>query len=207
MMRKKLLSIILVFCLVAAMSACGENDGDHWNPEVPEREVLQEEDCMCGVYYFNYPYEEFSGREKNRAYYDGIFKSTGSLERFPFLKKIPDANIVATPMGTEIYLIIPADPKARVDVYLMELDETMFTTQRAEKPFYSSTEGNPFLLQCNYGDLFSDAQIVITDSEENELVWSPSISLRDGRVFNRTDDGATIYDFTDYEEIYEMMDD
>lgn len=223
-MKTKIISVILAAALLLTLAACGKNkgavsDSDNvtsgkkkstaldWKPEVPERELLQTDEYMCGVYYMDYSYEDFSGMKKNRKYYNKIFKSTGTLKKFPFLKSIPDENIVSTPMGAEVYLIIPADSKAKIDVYLMSFDEDMFTTQRSEKPIYSSKTGNPIVLQCNYGDLFSDAEIVITDSEGQELIWSPSISLKDGRVNNKAEDGKTVYDFTEYEVDEDTMDD
>ena len=222
-MKYKLLSVILFSAILITLSACGKDkgtvnvsDGDlsvankasDWKPDVPQREMLSSEDCLCGVYYMDYSFEEFSGKKKNRKYYDSIFKTTGSIKQFPFLKDIPDENIVSTPMGSEVYLIIPADTESQVEVYLVEFDEELFTTIRSEEPLFSAGNGNPFVLQCNYGDLFSDAQIVITDSNGDELIWSPSISLRDGRVNTRTDDGKKIYDFTEYSEYNaEIMDD
>lgn len=146
----------------------------------------------------NYAYDEFSDMKKSREYYEKIFTSTGTLSLFPFLKSIPDDNIVSTPMGSEIYLIIPADPGAHVDVYLLEMDEESFDVKRKGDPIYSDNRGLPFVLQCNYSDIFSETEIVITDSNGDELVWSPSVSLRDGKVNTASDDG--VYDYTEYAE-------
>lgn len=209
-MRIKLCAIILSVAVFISLSSCGkrnEASSPNWNPEVPQREVLREEDCMLGVYYMLYSYDDFSGMSKDRNYYNKIFESAGSLEKFEFLKKIPDEYIISTPMGTEVYLIIPADPEAHVSVYEWEMDEETFTPVKKEKPLYSSDSGAPFVLQCNYGDLFSDAEIVITDSSGEEVSWKPFISLKDGRVYNTTDGGKTVYDFTDYDQDEEYMDD
>ena len=62
-----------------------------------------------------------------------------------------------------------------------------------EDTLYTSNVGAPIVLQCNYSDLFSDAEIIITDSEGQTLKWSPFISLRNGKVYNKTEDGK-MYD-------------
>ena len=222
-MKTKIISLLLSAAMLMTLVSCGKNkdavsDSDaesweiykasEWNPEVPERDILQSHESMCGVFYMNYSYDEFFGMKKNRKYYNKIFKSTGSIKKFPLLKHIPNENIVSTPMGAEVYLIIPTDPEAQVEVYLLEFDEETFTAIRSEEPVYSSSNGNPIVLQCNYGDLFSDAEIVIIDSDGKKLRWSPAISLKDGMVNNQTDDGKIIYDFTEYEtDVYEEMDD
>ncbi len=218
-MKSKLIALLLTAALLMTLVACGKDasgSGDdvsgkskasEWNPDVPDREVLSDEGSMCGVYYVNYDYDAFSGMKKNRKYYNRIFKSADLLKRFSFMKKIPDEYIISTSMGTEIYLIIPADPEAHVDVYELSMEEDSFTPVRKGTPIYSNQRGVPFVLQCNYGDLFSDAEIVITDSDGQELKWSPFISLKDGTVNNQTDDGKTVYDFTEYPQSNEVMDD
>ena len=210
-MRAKLISILIAAVMAIALVSCGKSnnaDADKlWNPEVSQRKVITSNGSMCGVLYMNYSYEEMSDMKKDRNYYQKIFEDSGSIKEFPFLKNIPDSQIISTPMGSELYLIIPGDMNAHVSIYQMELDEDAFTTHRREEPLYSSDAGAPVVLQCNYGDLLSDAEIVITDSSGEELVWSPFISLRDGTVHNKTDDGKIIYDFTEYEFSDEMIDD
>ena len=210
-MKRKLIALILSAAMMMVLSSCenkktsdsqketsDSGTASDWNPDVPEQEELKSKGCLCGVYYMNYAYDEFSDMKKSREYYEKIFTSTGTLSLFPFLKSIPDDNIVSTPMGSEIYLIIPADPGAHVDVYLLEMDEESFDVKRKGDPIYSDNRGLPFVLQCNYSDIFSETEIVITDSNGDELVWSPSVSLRDGKVNTASDDG--VYDYTEYAE-------
>ena len=221
--RNKIVAFILLTAMMVSLVSCGKpsaansnsgvssgqgkTDADTWNPEVSQRDTLLSKKSMCGVCYMYYSFDENENVKRDSAYYQKIFKSTGSLEKFPFLADIPDSQIVRTPMGNEIYLIIPADEKAHVEVYLLEMDEATFKSSRAEKPLYTSDNGAPIVLQCNYSDLFSDAEIVITDSTGQELKWSPFITLRDGRVYNKTDDEKEIFDFTEYDFSDEAMDD
>ena len=81
----------------------------------------------------------------------------------------------------------------------MEFDEETFEPKRGEETLYSSETGAPIVLQCNYSDLFSDAEIEITDSNGEKLIWRPFISLKDGSVNNQTENGKTILDFTEYD--------
>ncbi len=208
-MKSKIISFILAASMIITLVSCGksssssgvsasDSNASNWNPKVSQREILKSKGSMCGVYYVTYSIEEMEDMKKDSKYYQKVFDRSGIKEKFPFLKKIPDSQIVSTQMGTEIYLIIPADKNAEVAVYLLELDEETFTSTRAEKPLYKSHTGAPFVLQCNYSDLFSEVEIEITDSEGEKLSWKPFVSLRDGSVYNKTDDGKEVYDFTEY---------
>lgn len=206
-MKTRIISIIISIAFAIALVSCENAKNDNsseypsnvWNPEVSQREILKEQGSMCGVLYMNYSYEEMEGINKDRKYYEKIFDDTGSIKNFPFLRDIPDSQIISTPQGTEIYLIIPCDPNAHVSIYPLEFDEETFEPKRGEETLYSSETGAPIVLQCNYSDLFSDAEIEITDSNGEKLIWRPFISLKDGSVNNQTENGKTILDFTEYD--------
>ena len=137
--------------------------------------------------------------EGSRSYYDNMMKESGRMEEFPFMKEIPNRQFVSTDMGHDLYLIIPTDPKAHVTVNQIVLDEENDFSPKAEAVLYQSKNGAPFLLQCNYSDIFSDAEIVMTDSKGETLKWSPFISLRNGKVQTDAQDGKKVTDFTAYE--------
>lgn len=169
-----------------------------WNPKVSQRDLLKKKNCLCGVHYVGYSEADMFDMNSNRKYYDNLFAEAGLIQEYPFLKKIPDEQFVSTPLGHDLYIIIPSDPAAHVEVNLMKFDETNGFELKVEDTLYVSDIGAPFVLQCNYSDIFSDAEIFITDSSGQELRWSPFLSLRDGRLDTSSDDGKLVYDFTEY---------
>ena len=223
-MKKRLLAMILASAMLMSLYACtkskdnkggskttdslssdvgntdkGGTDDSSWNPELSQRDVIRSNDSMCGVLYLGYAESDMFDMKNNRRYYDEFFRTSGGIEKFGFLKEIPDDRFVCTPMGHDLYIIVPADPKAHVEVNLLKMDEENDFALKVEDTLYTSNVGAPIVLQCNYSDLFSDAEIIITDSEGQTLKWSPFISLRNGKVYNKTEDGKIIYDFTEYQ--------
>lgn len=217
-MRSKILSFIIAASLIVSLCYCANSKNSSansneknqtvsdniaaqstWTPKVSQRDILESEGTMCGVLYLGYAESDMFDMANNRPYYDKFFKDSGSVKIFPFLKDIPESQFVCTPLGHDLYVIIPTDPKAHVEVNLFTLDEENDYSLKVEDTLYSSDVGAPFVLQCNYSDIFTDAQVVITDSKGETLKWSPFISLRDGKVQNTTEDNKTVHDFTEYE--------
>ena len=182
---------------------------DAWNPFVMQRQVLLDEDCMCGVVYLGYVEAEAKDYGVDREYYHNIFKASGYANSFDFLLSLPEDHFASTPIGQELYLIIPYDENAHVAVNYISFDEENDFTAKVEDILYTSDNGAPFLVKCNYSDIFPDCQVVITDSKGRILTYSPMLSLRDGRVNKSAEDGQTVYDFTIYSNLddYENDDD
>ena len=227
-MRSKILSFIIAASLIVSLCSCANSKNGSansneknqtvsdniaaqstWNPKVSQRDILESEGTMCGVLYLGYAESDMFDMANNRPYYDKFFKDSGSVKTFPFLKDIPESQFVCTPLGHDLYVIIPTDPKAHVEVNLLKLDEENDYSLKVEDTLYSSDVGAPFVLQCNYSDIFPDCQVVITDSKGRILTYSPMLSLRDGRVNKSAEDGQTVYDFTIYSNLddYENDDD
>ncbi len=213
-MKFRLLSIVIAAVMIVALNSCSSDKNSQvsqsdktqtilsteqsWNPEVSQRNDLKKAESMCGVHYVGYAEEELSDIKNQRKYYDDLLAKEDMINAYPFLKDMPDNQFVGTKLGHDLYIVIPADPNAHVDVKSVVYDDKDDFAGREEDTLYASDTGAPFVLQCNYSDIFSDAVIKITDSEGNTLRWSPFISLRDGRVATAAEDGKTVYDFTAY---------
>lgn len=174
---------------------------EEWNPTVAQRQTLIDEGSMCGVVYLGYgSFDTYKYNFKdNRQYFVDIIKNSGYADSFDFLLSVPDEYWIDTGAGSEFYLIIPTDENAKVEIYNLELDEKSADMNRGDI-LYSQDKGVPFLLKCNYSDLFPECEVVITDSNGDVLNWRPGLSLRDGTVMNTTEDGKIVHDFTVYPE-------
>ena len=159
------------------------------------RQIIQNDGCMLGALYIGYIEGENTTLSDNRDVYEALFVKNQSYDRFPFLKDFPADQFIRTPMGHELYLMIPADSKATVKINQLELGEEGINVCDT---LYTATSGEPFLLQCNYSDLFSDAEVVIKGSDGETLKWSPFMSLKDGRLQTDVENVRKVHDFTEY---------
>ena len=149
-------------------------EADMWAPEVEQRSELSESGAFCGIAYIGYMPEMMEYSQDNVALRETFIQS-GAIDKFSFIPDITEKYFAGTWHGTELYLVIPRDPDAHVVVTQYDM-ETDSETGR----IYSSYNGSPFLLRCNYSDISSDVRITITDNEGEHQTFSPYISLRDG---------------------------
>lgn len=227
-MKIKILSLLLALTVLIALSACSDNTNvnvsgsdipsssedvestdsaeqspsGEWNPVVSQRQLLVDEGSMCGVLYLGYgSFDTYNYNfNDNREYFTDIIRNSGYIDLFDFLLSVPNEYWVDTAnSGSEFYLIIPTDEKSKVEIYSLEFNEESVDMDRGEI-LYSQDTGAPFLLKCNYGDLFPECEIIITDSNGQVLNWRPGLSLRDGTVLNTAQDGKLVHDFTVYPE-------
>ncbi len=160
----------------------GEQDPDDWNPLVIQRQALLDENSMCGVAYIGYVKYDANDLDENRTYINSLLKSTGYWDDFEFLQDLPSDRYVGTLDGTELYLIIPFDTKAKVNVNHWKVDESNGFVGEADAILYTFDNGAPFLLKCNASDIIPDTQVLILDSNGKKLEYTPRISLMDGSV-------------------------
>ncbi len=172
---------------------------ESWNPGIIQRQILVDEGAICGVIFLGYVEESAGTLENNREYYQTIFEEQGYLDSFPFLAEIPDSNFVETEHGQELYCIIPEDPNATVSVNQWIVDFNNGFEGKAGEVLYHSEEGTPILLKCNVSEIVSDVELLIVNSDGEQMKWSPSLSGMDGSVFVESAEGA-VYDFTFYDE-------
>lgn len=180
---------------------------DDWNPFVMQRQILLDENCMCGVVYLGYVEAVANDFGVDREYYHNLFKASGYANSFDFLLSLPDDHFASTPIGQELYLIIPYDEKAHVAVNYVSFEEENDFNLKVEDILYTRDNGAPFLVKCNYSDIFPDSQVVIVDSKGETLTFSPMLSLKDGRLNKTAEDGKTIYDFTVYSNLDDYEED
>lgn len=211
MLKRRLLAALLSAAMLLPLASCGKDKRaleqavreaqalrDSYESEGSlhlAREAIAAAQCMCGAMYIGYVEDESMTLRDNRVFYETLLKESGAAERFAFVKEIPDERFVSTKMGHELYLIIPRSKSQQVVVNRLALEDM---NEYTSDTLYASPFGEPFLLQCNYSDIFSDAQVVITDLHDEHLRWSPFLSLKDGRLQTQAEDGKKVYDFTKY---------
>ena len=149
--------------------------GELWNPDVPQRKDMSDSGCFCGIAYIGGAAPEFMEYSQTNAAIREQFLQSGVLEEFDFVSEIPESNFAQTELGTELYLIIPKDPEAHVTVTRFDLEKNCDVGR-----IYSSFNGAPFLLKCNYSDISSDIRISIVDNSGYHTTFSPYISAKDG---------------------------
>ena len=153
-----------------------------WQPDVPERAEMRDKGAFCGIAYVDALYPEFIEYTGTNVMFREIFLQSGILDKFNFVASIPESNYAQTKLGSELYLIIPRDPEARVTVTQYD-----FENDRELGSIYSSYDGSPFLLKCNYSDISSDIKIKIVDNEGEHEIFSPYISMMDGSATATSD--------------------
>jgi hypothetical protein len=145
-----------------------------WKPEVPEQETLRRAGDFCGLVYLGGVPVSKNYYEPDDEFYRALLADTGLTETYPYLTEIPETNYACTMRGTELWLVIPADPDARVNVTNVD------PVSGAELgDVYRSYAGAPFLLKCNYSDIGPDVRITVNDGSERPA-FSPYLSMEDG---------------------------
>ncbi|MBQ9535365.1 MAG: DUF3298 domain-containing protein [Clostridia bacterium] len=169
-----------------------------WNPGVVQRQVLVDENCMCGVQLIGYVRPNAGNLYTDTHYYEGLLTASLCYENFPFMTSLPYDHFAEGYLGEQLYMIVPTDPNAKVEVYEWIIDESNDFQGERGQLLYLSADGAPFLLRCNRSDIMPDTQLVITQPDGEVLEWTPFVSLQDGRV-QTVSNLKYVYDFTDYD--------
>lgn len=171
---------------------------EHWNPYVPQRQVILDSGAICGAAFLGTVDPEATNLFLDRDYYEMVFGEGRVTEVFKFLSEIPDDYFAYTPLGQELYLIVPLDENASVSVNSLMRDDELHQMV-VKDVIYKSETGAPFLVRCNDG--FSwDSQVVIIDSEGNTVTWMPQLD-ENGSLNTQANDGKLILDITPYDLI------
>lgn len=167
---KKLFAFLLAFLLLFTMIGCSDGPntdvpntpgaGTTETPDLPETSKLDTIPFIDGqLYAVAYlGYEEIEGL----SFY---------VENYLDNENLPIHYI----SEGEYYLVIPRYTDMEMRLYRNEIE----TTERIL--IYEEAESRPFIVQCNVGDIFSDATICLTYQTET-AEFSPYISLKDGSV-------------------------
>ena len=170
-----------------------EPGADLWNPPVPQRGQIKEND-WCAVLYIGLFIEDtiVDYISHNVAYQEFELQH----EEYSWLMNMPKLNHVKTNGARELYLVIPRDDEAQVTVTLRDGSEKI----------YQSFKGAPFLLACNTVKGESNVNVSITDNSGEHPAFSPLIHENStGKVLSDFE-GATA--LSEYPVIgYTMTDD
>lgn len=150
---------------------------DIWSPELSIRGEMKKDGQFCAVGYVGPVDSKENSLAENREYFISKLANSGFMDMFIPLGNIPDQNFCGTQLGTELYLVIPADKDATIEVIWYD-----FVNDRDLGTIYRSYNGAPILLKCNYSDISSDVRIRITDKTGTHEDFAPYISLKDGSV-------------------------
>lgn len=180
-----------------AVETAAEQKEDVWNPYVAQRQILLDENSMCGVIFLGDIDPEATDLADDRAYYQSVIEESGYADGFDFLLEIPDEKFAASYIGQELFVIIPYDENATVLVNQLTYDEENDYAGTADHIIASFDNGAPFLLKCNQSEIYADTEIIITDSNGSTLSWRPFISKENGRVVTEAGD-KKVCDFTVY---------
>ena len=123
-------------------------------------------------------------------------------EDLPFLLKIDQTRVIGT--EGQLFCIVPADENATVAVNRRPWNED---AERYEEPevLYRSESGAPILVMCPNEDWIPDTEVVITDQNGVETVWSPYVDPDYHISSLRNTNGENLlFDFTAYEELPEV---
>ena len=175
--------------------------GASWNPLVMQRQAILDSGAMCGVVLVGvFPDRGENDMIYERSFWDQALADSGLTEDYEFLRTLPTGNILQTPGGHEVYLIIPLDANASVAVNQWIISEDNGYRGETGQVLYRSESGSPVLLCCNRRDDMPDTQLVIVDSSGRTLDWNPGMSLENGRIDTHTKTGPAVYDMTRYPE-------
>lgn len=83
--------------------------------------------------------------------------------------------------GEDIYLIVPGSAVARIVVeeYCPAGEDG---TEFAGELIYTADANEPILISCNVSDIMENVRIIISSEGRDDLIVSPTISLKDGTV-------------------------
>ena len=203
-----ILPFALVLTLILILSACGaKNNADQnsdengqanledadWDEvekieDIGETEDLNkisesaaETESLCAVAYCG----------SRGGYADALdaFEHLRLSEKYPDLAK--DISVYDTG-GDEFYILAPSANAVSVTIEGYGMDDEGNAGPDGEI-FYVG-DGSPVVLLCNLSDLIPDTQVTVEDKDGNQLIFSPSLSLEDGKLY-----APGTVDFTDYE--------
>lgn len=140
-----------------------------------------------GVIFLDYfeDYDEYSKEIKDSPY----------CEEYEFLQELSKEEFIDASEGAETFAILPADTVTSVIVYKLEYDSELNEAFNGAV-LYTSSESKPFVVKCNFSDLFPDVNIVLTAKDGTITEFSPGLSLKDGKVV--VESNEPIVDLTKY---------
>ena len=131
------------------------------------RQEAQDHGCAAGIFYMG---------ETDTGNLNTVLKDNSAF-LWDIVYDIPEDHWITTPGGVEAYCIFPVDPNASVAVNQWVCDESTGFVGEPGEVLYRSDSGNPILLLCNVSDAVPDTEVVIVDSDGNDLSFNPRMAM------------------------------
>ena len=182
--------------LAEAVSELEKEDSDSgapaasgWDPDVPQRQYLLDEGCLCGVIHLG-----FADPNADRSVFAERIRMSGYDQDYVFLPETVEKGALVTAPGEELYVVVPAEEVTQITVYTWEYTEADNYEGSQGAVLYESAGRAPFLLQCNTNENQPNTLIVMQGGGKT-LRWNPRMSTVDIGV--DTDQGqGRVIDFT-----------
>lgn len=117
------------------------------------------------------------------------------LSAYPFITSIPDNRIASPENGTyNVFCFVPAEVDAKVKVCENSLN--MDGQMEEGKVLYQSSSGEPFIVRCMVGDLYTNVQVTVEGSSSSLKAYMPAYSGRDGSLLTEAEDGTKVLNLT-----------
>lgn len=193
---KKIISLLLAFVVVFAITGCANNSANIGENAIPDavevteltllKEKISSDGKLIGVAYLGWLEGDMETACTDLAGLD-------YTKDFPFIK---DISKTAENDGYRMYLIVPADESVAISVSKCAFDENYLPC--AGEKLVESNE--PILVRGNVSDTIPNLYIVAEKGSE-KVCYTPAQSGMDGRLENSEN---LVYDFTPYDLLPEF---
>ena len=187
---KRALIVLIIFILTFTFSGCLENTSIlNGSSKTSSLQETNSDTKTIGIIAL--------GDYENYNEYSKAIKTSPYLDEYEFLGKLSTNEFITASEGTQTFAILPTDTIASVSVYKLEHDNELNKATNGDL-LYNSSDVKPFVVKCNFSDIFPDVNIVLTAKDGSVTQFSPKISMKDGRVEIVTETKSFIKDLTKY---------
>ena len=176
---KKISVCLLSVCLLFALCCCSADNTQDTSPSLPSddhssetgrndsvelimlRQAMIETSYAAAVAYLG----EFDAENEDLMDY---FEMMGFLEIYPYLSEIEE---LINFDGQQLYLIVPKDEHADVNIYSWGVDDAVYTGN-----------GEPVLVRGNVSETMPNFAIKILCEDSTDLNYAPCLSGMDGSL-------------------------
>lgn len=146
----------------------------HWEPSSDVYQLVQDSTEAAVLYVCSQRKPEETIDVQNVLKY--FVDNSDAAKKYPFLKDIPEQNVIFTDRGSELWVIIPKNPDSTITVW--EKDPA---TDKTKHRLAETCYGTPIILLCNYSDIASDVSVQVNPvGGAKGTQFAPYISMKDG---------------------------
>ncbi len=124
-------------------------------------------------------------------------EANGFYELYPFLSDLTKDQFVQQE-GSDTYVVVPVSKDTSLTVCDCYVDETEYVLAKGDE-ILKLESGQPVILQGNISEICPNLWVTAEISGQEPLEYAPSLSMEDGTVVQ----AAGVYDFSNYEHIYQ----